>query len=108
MPLRRKQGTMNQTTWLQDRRMKKFADALKLWERKELSAAEAGELLGCSERQFRRYRRRYEEDGLAGLADRRLGKASMRRVPVDKIIWMLGEYRPRHAGWNVKHFHEYL
>jgi transposase len=99
---------MNRTTWLQDRRMKKFADALKLWERKELSAAEAGELLGCSERQFRRYRRRYEEDGLAGLADRRLGKASMRRVPVDKIIWMLGEYRTRHAGWNVKHFHEYL
>jgi hypothetical protein len=32
----------------------------------------------------------------------------MRRVPVDKIIWMLGEYRTRHAGWNVKHFHEYL
>jgi transposase len=99
---------MNRTTWLQERRMKKFADVLKLWERKELSAAEAGELVGCSERQFRRYRRRYEEDGLAGLADRRLGKASMRRVAVDKIIWMLGEYRTRHAGWNVKHFHEYL
>ena len=37
--------------------------------RKELSAMEAGELLGCSERQFRRYRRRYEEEGLAGLLD---------------------------------------
>ncbi|MBV8746540.1 MAG: helix-turn-helix domain-containing protein [Xanthobacteraceae bacterium] len=33
---------------------------------------EAGELLGMSERQFRRYRDRYEEDGLAGLVDRRL------------------------------------
>src|SRR5579862_5018792 len=99
---------MNRTTWLQERRMKKFADVLKRWEGKELSAAEAGELIGCSERQFRRYRRRYEEDGIAGLADRRLGKASLRRVPVDKIIWMLGEYRTRHAGWNVKHFHEYL
>jgi hypothetical protein len=31
-----------------------------------------------SERQFRRYRRRYEEDGFAGLVDRRLGKASVR------------------------------
>jgi hypothetical protein len=29
-------------------------------------------------------------------------------VPVDRIIWMIGEYRTRHAGWNVKHFHEYL
>jgi hypothetical protein len=61
--------------------------------RKELSAMEAGELLGCSERQFRRYRR-YEEEGLAGLLDRRLGKASLRRVPVDKLVWMLGEYSP--------------
>jgi hypothetical protein len=29
-------------------------------------------------------------------------------VPVDKIVWMIGEYRTRHMGWNVKHFHEYL
>ena len=58
--------------------------------------------------QFRRYRRRYEEDGFAGLADRRLGKASMRRVPVDKLVWMLGEYRTHHLGWNVKHFHEHI
>jgi transposase len=88
--------------------MAKFADVLRRWERKELSAQEAGEILGCSERQFRRWRRRYEEDGDAGLADRRLGKASVRQVPVDRIVWMLGEYRTRHAGWNVKHFHEYV
>src|SRR6516165_4287216 len=35
-----------------------------------------------------------------------LGKASLRRVPVDKLVWMLGEYRTHHLGWNVKHFHE--
>ena len=67
---------MKRTTWLQDRRMQKFRYVLSRWERKELSAMEAGELMGCSERQFRRYRRRYEEEGLAGLVDRRLGKAS--------------------------------
>jgi transposase len=88
--------------------MTKFVNVLKRWEHKELSAQEAGEILGCSERQFRRWRRRYEEDGDAGLADRRLGRASVRRVPVDRIVWMIGEYRTRHAGWNVKHFHEYL
>ena len=99
---------MNRTAWLQDRRMEKFRDVLSRWERKELSAQEAGEILGCSERQFRRYRQRYEEDGLAGLVDRRLGKASVKRVPVDKITWMLGQYRTRHMGWNVKHFHEHL
>jgi transposase len=99
---------MNRTTWLQDRRMKKFRDVLSRWEGKELSAMEAGELLGFSERQFRRYRRRYEEEGLAGLIDKRLGRASARRVPVDAIAWMLDQYRSQYLGWNVKHFHEQL
>jgi transposase len=67
---------MNRTTWLQERRMTKFANVLKRWEHKELSAQEAGEVLGCSERQFRRWRRRYEEEGMldlriAALAGRR-------------------------------------
>ena len=99
---------MNRTAWLQDRRMQKFRDVLSRWERKELSALEAGELLGCSERQFRRYWGRYEEDGLAGLVDRRLGKASARRVPVDRIAWMLSQYRTHHMGWTAKHFHEHV
>jgi len=88
--------------------MQKFRDVLSRWERKELSAMEAAEILGVSERQFRRYRRRYEEDGLAGLVDRRLGKVSERRVPVDQVMWMLGAYRTHHRGWNVKHFHEHI
>lgn len=99
---------MNRTAWLQDRRMQKFRDVLSRWERKDLSALEAAEILGVSERQFRRYRRRYEEEGLGGLVDRRLGKASARRVPVDKVAWMLAEYRTHHLGWNVKHFHEHI
>lgn len=99
---------MNRTTWLQDRRMKKFRDVLSRWERKELSAMEAGELLGCSERQFRRYRQRYDEEGVAGLVDKRLGRASAKRVPVDEVAWMLDQYRSHYIGWNVKHFHEQL
>jgi transposase len=99
---------MNRTTWLQDRRMEKFCDVLSRWKARELSAQEAGEILGCSERQFRRYRRRYEEEGLQGLFDKRLGKASARRVPTDKVAWLLGEYKTRYHGWNVKHFHEHL
>jgi transposase len=88
--------------------MQKFRDVLSRWERKELSAMEAGELLGCSERQFRRYRARYEEEGLDGLHDRRLGKASAKRVAADEIGWMLEQYRTHYRGWNVKHFHEEL
>lgn len=35
----------------------------------------------------------YEEHGLEGLIERRLGKESVRRVPVDRIAWMLEQYR---------------
>lgn len=99
---------MNRATWLQDRRMLKFRDVLSRWERRELSMLEAGELLGMSERQFRRYRERYEEDGLEGLIDRRLGKPSSKRVPVRDVQRMLELYRHAYRGWNVKHFHEHL
>jgi transposase len=99
---------MNRTAWLQDRRMQKFRDVLSRWESKSLSALEAAEILGCSERQFRRYRARYEEEGLDGLLDKRLGKASAKRVPADQVAWLLEQYRTQYRGWNVKHFHEQL
>ena len=76
---------MNRTTWLQDRRMQKFCDVLSRWKARELSALEASEILGCSERQFRRYRRHHEEEGLQGLFDKRLGRASARQVAIDKL-----------------------
>src|ERR1700704_1792479 len=108
MPLPRKRGTMNRAAWLQDRRMQKFRDVLSRWERGDLSMMEAGELLGMSERQFRRYRDRYEEDGLDGLFDRRLGKPSPKRVPASDAQLMLELYGGVYRGWNVKHFHEHL
>ena len=58
---------MNRSTWLQGRRMQKFRDVPSRCERRELSMMEAGELLGMSERQFRRYRDRYKEEGAEGL-----------------------------------------
>src|ERR1700686_3314334 len=69
---------------------------------------EAGELLGVSERQFRPYRARYEEDGLDGLLDRRLGRPSPKRVPSADAQMMLELYGEGYRGWNVKHFHEHL
>ena len=99
---------MKRTRWLQERRMQKFRDVLSRWESGALSMLEAGELLGMSERQFRRYRDRYEEQGLEGLIDRRLGKASPKRAPARERERVLQLYRERYEGWNVKHFHEHL
>jgi transposase len=102
------EGQMNRATWLQDRRMQKFRDVLSRWEAGGLSMLEAGEVLGMSERQFRRYRDRYEEDGLEGLVDRRLGKPSPKRVAATERERMLELYRGPYRDWNVKHFHEHL
>uniref|UniRef100_UPI0035A992D2 helix-turn-helix domain-containing protein n=1 Tax=Mesorhizobium sp. LHD-90 TaxID=3071414 RepID=UPI0035A992D2 len=88
--------------------MQKFRDVLSRWDRGDLSLLEAGELLGMSERQFRRYRDRYEESGDAGLLDRWLGNVSGRRAAAAAVEEMLWLYRERYRGWNVKHFHEHL
>ena len=73
-----------------------------------LSCLEAAELLGMSERHFRRLRDRYEAEGAEGLVDRRRGRASGRRAPVDRIEWVLEQYRTRYFDFVPKHFHERL
>ncbi|WP_428489195.1 ISNCY family transposase [Rhodopila sp.] len=85
----------------------RFADVLGRSERSELSQMEAAELLGISERTFRRWRDRHREFGLPGLADRRLAP-SLRRAPVAEIERMLGLYRELYRGFTVQHFHEQL
>src|ERR1700680_3650253 len=102
------EGQMKQAAWLQERRMQKFRDVLSRWEAGGLSLMDAGELLGISERQLRRWRERYAEGGLEGLLDRRLGKPSPKRVPAAERERMLDLYRGTYRGWNVKHFHEHL
>src|SRR6516225_8647971 len=76
-------GWMRRTEVLQGVRMAVFLNLLHRWESAELNEAEAAELLGVSERTFRRWRDRYEEEGESGLLDRRFGKASGKRVPTD-------------------------
>jgi transposase len=99
---------MNRTAWLQERRMKKFIDVLGRYEAKRLCGLEAAEILGMSERTFRRYRERYDAGGLDGLVDGRLGNKPAHAVPVDEIEWMLEQYREYHEGWTAKHFHDHL
>ena len=65
-------------------------------------------MLGMGERTFRRWSRRYEEEGEAGLLDRRIGKASGKRVPVDRCEEVEHLYRTRYRGFTARHFHEHL
>jgi transposase len=99
---------MRRTEALQGVRMTVFLNLWRRWESAELNQEEAAELLGVSERTFRRWTRAYEEEGEAGLIDRRLGKASGRRVPADRAEEVERLYRERYQGFTVKHFHEHL
>jgi hypothetical protein len=92
---------MRWTEALQGVRMAMFLNLLRRWESAELNQAEAAELLGVSERSFGRWTRRYEEEGEAGLVDRRLGKASGKRVPVDRAEEVERLYRERYPGFMV-------
>jgi transposase len=77
-------------------------------ERGELGQEEAAEMLGISERTFRRWRDRLRDEGPVGLRDRRIGKPSSRKAAVEEIQRMLGLYEERYSGFTVKHFHEQL
>jgi hypothetical protein len=86
----------------------RFEEAFEQYRRHRLSGEEAGELLGMSGRNFRRLCVRYEEDGIEGLRDRRIGKASPRRAPERELERMHDLYRERYSDFTVKHFHEQL
>ena len=73
-----------------------------------LSQEEAAEILGISERTFRRWRGRFEADGAEGLYDRRLGKVSARRAAVDEVMTVLELFDTRYWDFGVKHLHETL
>lgn len=88
--------------------MTRFVDAQARYRGRGLTAEEAGELLGMSGRHFRRLCARYDEEGVAGLRDRRLGRVSSRRADTAEIARMRQLYRERYSDFTVKHFHEAL
>ena len=99
---------MRRTEVLQGVREMRFEALLDRHERGELNQEEAAEMLGISERTFRRWRDRLRDEGPVGLRDRRIGKPSSRRAAVEEIQRMLGLYEERYSGFTVKHFHEQL
>jgi len=99
---------MRRTVMLWEAFVTRFQEAFEQYEKHRLSSEEAGELLGMSGRNFRRLCVRYEEDGIEGLRDRRIGKVSSRRAPTRELERMHALYRERYSDFTVKHFHEQL
>jgi hypothetical protein len=75
---------------------------------KQISWLKAAEILRVSSRQLRRWRCGWEKYGYDGLFDRRIGKPSPKRVPMETVEKVLRLYREKYKELNVRHFHEKL
>ena len=52
---------------------------------KKITWWQAAEIIGLSDRSMRRWRWRYAQHGYDGLLDRRRGRPSQKRVPVEMV-----------------------
>ena len=95
---------MRRTEQLQGLRLMKFDEVYGRTYRGELSQLEAAEILGMSERTFRRWRDRFEAEGAEGLYDRRLGRVSARRAGVDEVVALLDLFDTRYRHFTAWHF----
>jgi transposase len=77
-------------------RMMKVQEVLLRAMAKKITWWQAAEIIGVSARTMRRWRERSERDGYDGLADRRKGMVSPKRVPLDLCEKLLGLYRERY------------
>lgn len=98
---------MTRTQLLQETRKMHFEEILNIWTEGRLTQEEAARMLCVSDRTFRRYVDRYNQDGLEGLSDKRLMQVSARKAPVDEVLALVERYELRHKGWNVSHFHSW-
>ncbi len=72
---------------------------------REISWIQAADILGISARNMRRWKVKFETQGLEGVLDRRtLGHSNPRRVTREQLEKLLALYQRRYAGVNVRHF----
>ena len=86
----------------------KLQDVLLKAMAKKINWLEAAEIIGVTDRTMRRWRERMEAHGYSGLADRRKGNPSDKRVPVATVEKVLQLYREVYFDLNIRHFHEKL
>lgn len=73
---------MRRTKLLQEIRKIRFEEEYEGWQTRRLTQEEAAQLLGAHEQTFRRYIDRFEDERLAGLADKRPLQILHRQAPV--------------------------
>ena len=93
------------TKYLQETKKMRFKEVYEKWHSGSLTQEAAAEVLGISDRTFRRYLVAYDDQGLEGLIDHRLEEISHKRAPLDEVMRLQENYKTRYFGWNVKHYY---
>jgi transposase len=88
--------------------MMKLQDVILKAMAKKLTWMQSAEIAGMSVRHMQRKRQAYIEYGYTGLSDRRRGKTSYHRVPMQTAERVLALYQEKYPDFNVRHFHEKL
>jgi transposase len=89
-------------------RMMSVQDVLLKAMAKKITWWAAAEIIGVTDRTMRRWRERLQEHGYGGLADRRKGKPSGKRIPLAQVEEVLRLYKETYYDLNIRHFHEKL
>ena len=71
-----------------------------------LTWVQAAEILDLHPRSLRRWRARYQADGVVALYDRRFHRPSRLKAPAPEVQRILALYRDTYHGFNVRHFHQ--
>lgn len=87
--------------------MERFEEIYDKYQSDRLSSSEAAEILGCSVRHFLRLRCRYEECGLSGLRDRRVGLVSPHRAADMEVELVTKLYSEHYQGFSLRHAYDY-
>lgn len=99
---------ITQVKMLQEVMKMRFENIYQRHKKRELTIDEAADLLGCSEKTFRRKKVRYEAIGFEGLLDKRLGNKPPNKVSADKVVDIITLYKEKYYDFTAKHFHEQL
>ncbi len=89
---------MKRTAWGQETKHMRFQEVYQGWTERRFTQDEAARVLGVCARTFRRYIVGYQEDGVAGLRDKRLTQISPRRAAVDEVFRVVDRYQRHHDG----------
>ena len=97
---------MSQAHVLQEIRKMRFENIYFERLEKGLTIEEAAKILGVHERTFRRWSKRFEEEGANGLADKRLDKIAHNAAPVDEVTEILILFETHYRDFTVAHFYD--